>query len=311
MSQDAPLLVTGASSGIGFATALILAASHRLILPVRSVERGDALQRAIKAIHSHADLQTTVCDLASLGSVREFSTQLAASLRNVVLGGIACIAGVQIVKGLQLSADGHELTFAVHHLAHSLLVLRLLGQLAPGAAVLFVGSSTHNAGYLWARAFGFEAGRFSSVEALARGDTLTEASEPARGRQRYANAKLCNLITMYGLAREIPATRLRFCAVDPGLVPGTGLARDNTALNRLSWATMRHVLPVFPGASTPKHSGSTIAWALTAPELEGQSGLHFNYRAVQSATSAAARDPLAGARLLAETRHFLQRSGWC
>ncbi len=310
MSHAAPLLLTGASSGIGLGAALSLAGRYPLILPVRSAARGVELSKRLMAVHPNANIQTPICDLASLGSVQAFAEQLTQEALSPPLAGIACIAGVQIVQGLQRSVEGHELTFAVHHLAHSLLVLRLLDHLALGASVLFVGSSTHNAGDFWARLFGFKGGRFTSVEALARGESIAQGRETAIGNERYATAKLCNLMTMHGLSREMPADKVRFCAVDPGLVPGTGLARENTALNRIGWSAMRHVFPLFPGVSKPLRSGATIAWALTAPDLAGRSGLHFNYRAEPSETSAESRDPALTMQLLSQTRSLLRLGGF-
>lgn len=310
MRNDAPLLLTGASSGIGLGAALALADRYPLILPVRTATRGAELLALIRSAYPDASIQTPICDLASLTSVQALREQLMEANGRTGLAGIACIAGVQIVKGMQRSADGHELTFAVHHLAHTLLVMKLLDLLVKDAPVLFVGSSTHNAGDFWSRLFGFKGGRYSNVAALAKGETFSPGSETAHGNERYATAKLCNLMTMYQLAREHPATQVRFCAVDPGLVPGTGLARENNTFNRMGWSAMRYFLPLLPGVSTPRRSGAAIAWALTAPELAGRSGLHFDYQKREAPTSAEARDALLGTRLLAETRELLQQSGF-
>ena len=66
-------LVTGASSGIGYEAARALAAKGaRVILAVRSVEKGEASADAIRRSHPHAALEVMALDLADLASVRRF-----------------------------------------------------------------------------------------------------------------------------------------------------------------------------------------------------------------------------------------------
>lgn len=79
--------------------------------------------------------------------------------------------------------------------------------------------------------------------------------------------KFCNIVSTYALANRMPAARLRFFALDPGLMPGTGLARDNSAFNRFMWRSLlRWIAPNLPGASTAERSGAALAWLLTSPD---------------------------------------------
>ena len=81
------------------------------------------------------------------------------------------------------------------------------------------------------------------------------------------------------LARRVPASRLAAFALDPGLMPGTGLARDRGAFVRFAWhALMPLAVPLMPGASTPRRSAGALAWLATEPSLAGRTGLYYDFR---------------------------------
>jgi protochlorophyllide reductase len=288
-------LLTGASSGLGLAAARLLAsdASRRLILPVRSAARGEALRAALGA--TAAPVETPIADLESLAKI----SALADALAGRRIDGLANVAGLQFQHGRGRSRDGYETAFAVNHLAAFALTLRLLPQLVPAAPVVFVGSGTHDLRDFWARLFGFRGTRYTSAERLARGDCGAASSDAQHGRDLYATSKLCNLATAFALAARVPATQARFLALDPGLMPGTGLARDGNALVRFAWTrVMRPLLPGLPGVSTAERSGAVLAQLLTGERYSDLSGLHCDYRGEETPTSAATRDPALAEDLL-------------
>ena len=64
-------LITGANSGIGFATAKALAArGFRLILVVRSAEKGQKAAQMIQKLTPEAQIEVLTADLSDLDSVR-------------------------------------------------------------------------------------------------------------------------------------------------------------------------------------------------------------------------------------------------
>jgi hypothetical protein len=83
-------------------------------------------------------------------------------------------------------------------------------------------------------------------------------------------------MTAYELDRRLPdGSGMTVTAFDPGLMPGTGLARDRTRLERLLW---HGVLPLFrflPGVKSPTASGRDLAWLVVDPD--GQLG-HGSWR---------------------------------
>lgn len=261
-------VVVGATTGLGRAVARTLARDHRVIVAGRDPE-------ALRAAVPRADTAMAV-DLADLGDVARFVGALAA---RGPLDGIVCNAGVQHRGAPRLTRDGFEETFAVNHLAHFALVVQALPQLAVGARVALIGSGTLDPADRGARRFGFRGGRYEDPCALAKGDGDGSVGAAQRAKDRYATSKLCNLLTMAALARRVPASRLAVFALDPGLMPGTGLARDQPAALRLLWHTVLRVAGlIMPGASTPARSGAALAWLMTAPELAGTTGRYFDFR---------------------------------
>jgi hypothetical protein len=111
------------------------------------------------------------------------------------------------------------------------------------------------------------------------------------GRQRYSTSKLCNVLWAYALDRRLeksssdaqksPPKKITVTAMDPGLMPGTGLAREYTAFQRFFWL---HILPLFiplarkfvhPNVHTAAESGASLAKLAMNPEFEGVSGKYF------------------------------------
>lgn len=254
-------LIVGASTGLGRATARALARDHHVIVAGRDLERTQAaVPGATRVLR---------VELADLADVRRFAAELPP------LDGIVCNAGVQDVGAPSFTRDGYESTFAVNHLAHFAIVMAALPVLAPAARVAFIGSSTLEPEA--AKRFGFRGGLYTDARSLARGDGDPAVDDAQRARDCYATSKLCNLLAMAALARR--NQRAAFFALDPGLMPGTGLARGRSAVIRFMWHTvMRGAALVMPGASSARRSGAAVAWMMTSPALDGTTGRYFDYR---------------------------------
>src|SRR5690349_19546612 len=153
VGMDQSVVVTGASSGLGQATAGELAAAgYHVIMACRSQDRGEAAAEAIRAAAPGASLQVLVLDLASMASVRAAAARLRTGAPQ--LAGLVCNAGIQVIGGAKTSADGYELTFATNHLGHFLLVDLLRPLLVAPAGIVVVSSGTHYGGF---RSLGFPA----------------------------------------------------------------------------------------------------------------------------------------------------------
>lgn len=272
------IVLTGVTSGLGLAALQQLARDSqlRLICGVRGgPSRLDHLLHDAKAQVESYDL-----DLASLASVRDFAASFSGPVHALMAN-----AGVQTSAETLRSQDGHELTFAVNHLAHALLWHLLQPRFPPGARIVFTASGTHDPADAGARRFGFRGGLYQPAARLAAGDVAPGTSPAQAGRDRYATSKLCNILTAYEAGRRFPGYRV--AAFDPGLMPGTGLARNHGSFRFWVW---KNILPAvsgsWSGVSTPDRSGATLAWWLTDPNAHFPDPAHFDFRRQATATSA-------------------------
>jgi hypothetical protein len=138
--------------------------------------------------------------------------------------------------------------------------------------IILIGSGTHDPDIWMNRWFGFRGGRYTDARNLASGRGDPSVSDAQRARDRYATSKLCNLMTVEALARRGYDAH----SFDPGLMPGTGLARDYGWLARVGWHTaMRLAAWILPGASSIRRSGNALAWLATQGAPIGR---HLDYR---------------------------------
>ena len=128
------VLVTGASSGLGIATAEGLAGLGATVhLVVRDEAKGARVRDEIAARRPGSSLQVWRCDVGDLDDVRRFAAEVGAELP--AIHGVVHNAGVMPPERTE-SAQGHELSMAVHLLGPVVMTEALRGQLAGGRVVL-------------------------------------------------------------------------------------------------------------------------------------------------------------------------------
>ncbi|WP_224275818.1 SDR family NAD(P)-dependent oxidoreductase [Nocardioides lacusdianchii] len=128
------VLVTGASSGLGIATveglARLGATVHML---VRDEEKGAGVADRLRAVLPGTELRLWRCDVGDLDDVRRFAADFAEEVPE--LHAIVHNAGVMPPTRTE-SAQGHELSMAVHVLGPVVMTEALRGPLVGGRAVL-------------------------------------------------------------------------------------------------------------------------------------------------------------------------------
>ncbi len=137
-------------------------------------------------------------------------------------------AGVQFVNETKFTRDGFEETIPVNHLAAFMLTIGLMPYLE-GGRVLFIGSGTHNPNYPLARMFGFRGAQYTSIVDLAQGKSNAKNTRQMN-LDRYATSKLLNMISAVELSSRFK--NFSSYVLDPGLMPGTGLARYQNRIMR-------------------------------------------------------------------------------
>lgn len=164
------VLVTGAGSGLGEETALELAALGATVhLVTRSEERARPVVEEVRRRQgAAADVRVHSCDVGDLVAVRELAGALERELteEQARLAAIVHNAGV-MPPGRSTSAQGHELSVAVHVLGPVLLT-ELLAERLRGGRSIFVTSGGMYAQKLDADDPEYLHGEYSPTTAYAR-----------------------------------------------------------------------------------------------------------------------------------------------
>src|SRR2546430_12586695 len=139
-------VVTGATGGLGYETALALAkAGAEVILTGRDDQKGQSAVEKISREVIGAKLSYEHLDLANLASVADFAHRMHARQS---LDLLINNAGVMALPRRQTTADGFEMQFGTNHLGHFALTARLMPLLRQASAprVVSVSSLAHRTG---------------------------------------------------------------------------------------------------------------------------------------------------------------------
>ncbi|HSV48151.1 MAG TPA: SDR family oxidoreductase [Ramlibacter sp.] len=140
-------VITGATGGLGYQTALALAgAGANVILTGRNAAKGWEAANRIQAAHPNAQVRFEALDVASLASVAAFAHKLLAQGNPIDL--LVNNAGVMALPQRQLTPDGFEMQMGTNYLGHFALTARLLPLLVRGhrPRVVSLSSIAHRRG---------------------------------------------------------------------------------------------------------------------------------------------------------------------
>jgi NAD(P)-dependent dehydrogenase (short-subunit alcohol dehydrogenase family) len=253
--------ITGASSGLGYETALELARRGGTVAMLcRSVERGEQARDAIAAATGNEDLHVVHCDNANLDTVRSAAAQLLA--RFDALHVLVNNAGLMLSRR-RITVDDLEETFQVNHLSAFLLTDLLRDRLVASAParVITVSSIAHRAGFL----------DFDDLQSVRSYD----------GWSVYARSKLANVLFTYELARRLEGTGVTANTLHPGIVRSD--FGHNNGLVMRAFMTVTQLPPL--GVSS-RRGARTQIWLAGAPEVAGVSGRYFVRRRARRSSRA-------------------------
>jgi retinol dehydrogenase 14 len=238
-------VVTGATAGIGKATAFALARMGATVVIVardaaKSARTVDEIEKAVP----DAKLDVVLADFASLQAVREAAAEI--SRRYTAVHVLVNNAGVASKQRL-LSRDGFELTFAVNHLAPFLFTRELLPLLRAGAP-----------------------SRIVTVASVAQRNGLIDfddlqSEKNYRGFLVYGKSKLANVLFTYELASRLVGSGVTANCLHPGAV-----ATD--MLRQLPWLLYAVISPFL---LTPEQGAATQVFLASSPQVEGVSGGYY------------------------------------
>lgn len=238
-------LVTGATDGIGRATALALARQGAcVIIHGRNPGKLEATLGQLRAANPNADVHAVLADFASLAEV----ASLAGQLRGEFPGLSVLINNAGLLTDYrQTSVDGFELTFAVNVLAPFLLTIRLLDTLKRNAPARIVNVAS--------TAMGGGTVDFSNLQLDRHFD----------GWQAYANSKLMNVLLSHHLAAQIAGSGVVSNALCPGLID-TNFFHTNTLFAGGTYERLR------PGMRPPAEGALVPLYLATDPAASGSNG---------------------------------------
>ncbi len=140
-------VITGATGGLGYETALALAkAGAEVLVTGRNAEKGRIADQRIKRAVPSANVRFESLDLASLASIRAFAAKMKRNGQPLDL--LVNNAGVMDLPTRRLTEDGFEMQFGTNHLSHFALTGLLLPLLRKAQAprVVNVSSLAHRGG---------------------------------------------------------------------------------------------------------------------------------------------------------------------
>ena len=273
------VLVTGASGGIGRATAFGLAemGAHLAIIG-RDRVRTDAAAREIQAAGG-GQVEVFVGDLSSQSEVRRLAEEALGRLPRIdVL--INNVGGYWETR--HVTADGLERTFALNHLASFLLTNLLLERLTESAPARVVNVS-------------------SNAQALEIDFDDLQGERSYSGSRAYNQSKLANVLFTYELARRIQGSSVTANSLHPGLVNTSFGAEDPRGIQRILVPLLR------PFMKSPGRGAATSIYLASAPELEQETG-GFYAKRERARSSERSYDPTMAARLWDASSELVGRS---
>jgi len=244
------VVITGATGAVGGAAAnSLIQGGHQVVLLSRNASRLTQAAQALMKSRAGSSVETVVCDLSSLGSVRAAATDLQGRFPRV--DALVHSAAV-FVPERKLTSEGFETMFVTNHLGPFLLTNLLLDRLrgsAPSRVITVSAPSTTEMD-------------FEDLQAGKKWSALTQ----------FGRTKMANLLFAYILARRLPAVQVTSNILFPGLVK-SGLMKDaNAAVRGLSGLMSK----------SPEAAGNALAWLAVDPSLGSTTGQFYKLTKLDS-----------------------------
>jgi retinol dehydrogenase 14 len=241
-NESATVLITGATSGIGRATALGMAAHGTgLVLLTRDRARGEEVA-ALARRAGAASVEVIVCDLSLLSSVREAAARFKGDhdRLNVLINDAAVF-----LHDRRVTVEGHELMIATNFLGPFLLTNLLLDELIAGAPSRII--------------------NVSAPSTTAPDPDDLDGERRFSATRAFGRSKAADLLFSYALSRRLQPRGVTVNAYHPG-VTRTGLMKAAPAMIKLLSLALNLT------ARTPERAARGLVELAVSPAFEGVTG---------------------------------------
>jgi NAD(P)-dependent dehydrogenase (short-subunit alcohol dehydrogenase family) len=254
------VLITGGTSGIGKAAAVVLASmGAEVVITGRNKERGETAAEKVRRESGSGKASLMLADLSVQAEVRRLAEEF--KERHDRLDVLVNNAGLVQSKRNE-TPDGIETQLAINHLAPFLLTSLLLDLLKASAPsrIVTVSSDAHRWGKL-------------DLDDL-------QSRKRYRGMQVYGRTKLANILFTRELAERLEGTGVTANVMHPGGV-NTNFGNNQSGPMSLLFRAFK------PFMRTPEQGADTLIYLATSPEVEGMTGKYLADRKIKVASDEA------------------------
>jgi NAD(P)-dependent dehydrogenase (short-subunit alcohol dehydrogenase family) len=246
------VIITGATSGVGYEAAKRFAAGGAaIVMVVRNPEKATKVRKELTQTYD-VPVDIVLADFTRLEEVRTAAQQILERFPRIDI--LINNAGVHRTK-LTFTEAGFETVFGVNHLASFLFTRLLLDRVIESAParIIQVNSEGH---------------RFGTVHL----DDLAWEHHRYTGLKSYGAARTAQLLTVWELAERLAGTGVTINAMHPGAVRSNlGMDRQNDLVYRIYKG---YFLSLF--LKPPEISGEALYYLGAAPEMAEVTGKFFN-----------------------------------
>ena len=242
-------LITGASAGIGKATAIGLAKmGARIIVHARNEKKAIATCEEVKTKSENPNIEYLSADLGSFSEIKSLVEKFNQkySALDVLINNAGCI-----FTDYAETVEGIERQWCINHLAPFLLTNLLLPKLkaAPSARIVNVSSGAHTYGKI----------NFEDIN----------HSKNYKGMKVYSQSKLANVLFTIELAKRLEGTKITANSLHPGAIKTDIGSKNNQSWMSKAWSFFK------PFMKSIEKGAETSIYLASSPEVEGKTGGYY------------------------------------
>lgn len=252
------VLVTGATSGIGFETARVLACNGATVYAIGRTP--DKVEQVVNQIRqqilersSNGSVLGFICDLNSFSSIKQFADQFIKE--DYPLNILILNAGILNIRFSQ-TRDGLEQVMGVNHIAHAYLTQLILPSSIKSAPsrIVIVSAKLHE-------------GPPMNYDAFAKQSSVDQdANRSWNPLRSYQQSKLANILYTRALATLYKQQGITVYSLHPGVIT------TNLGGNKI----LASLVTIFYKKKTIEQGAATTIYCTVKPRIEVDSGRYFD-----------------------------------